>query len=56
MSSCKKEHEILLLMFAYDGLPSVYICKNAKELMKGTFYQKLKDPACHLKQLEPFNP
>ena len=49
-------HENLSLLFARDGVPPACIHDNAKEMMKGKFYQKLKDAACHLKQLESYIP
>ena len=30
------------------------MCDNAKEMIQGKFYHKLKYAACHLKQLEPY--
>ena len=49
------KHETLLLLFARDGVPPACICDNAKEMIQGKFYQSLKDAACHLKPLEPYN-
>ena len=49
-------HETLSLLFAQDGVPPACICDNAKKMIKGKFYQKLKDAACHLRQLEPYTP
>ena len=54
MASRDEAHETLLLLFAKNDVPSAYICDNVKEMIQGKFYQKLKDDACHLKQLEPF--
>ena len=56
MASRSEAHETLLLLFARDGVPLACICDNAKEMIKGKFYQKLKDAACELKQLEPHTP
>ena len=46
-----KVHETLLLLFARDGVPQACICDNAKGMIQCKFYQKLKEAACHLKQL-----
>ena len=54
MALRSEAHEILLLLFAQDGVPLVCICDNAKEMIQGEFHQKLNDAACHLKQLEPY--
>ena len=43
-----------LFLFAVDGVPPACKCNNAKEMIQGKFHQKLKDAACHLKQLEPY--
>ena len=52
--ACRSEaHETLLLLFARDGVLHICVCDNAKEMIKGKFHQKLKDDACHLKQVEP---
>ena len=51
MASRSEAHETLFLLFARDEVLSVFICNNAKELVQGKFNQKLKDVACHLKQL-----
>ena len=56
MASRNEAHETLLLLFARDGILSACICNNAKEMTQGKFYQKFKDAACHLKQLEPYTP
>ena len=45
-------HETFLLLFAKDGVLPACICNNAKDMIHGKFNQKLKDAACHLKQLE----
>ena len=37
-------------------MPPAFICDNAKEMIQGKFYQKLKDAACQLNQLEPYTP
>ena len=42
----------LLFLLTRDGVPLTCICDNAKEFIQGKFHQKLKDAACHLKQLE----
>ena len=44
------------MLFVWDGFPPACICNNVKEMIQGTFYHKLKDVACHLKQLEPYIP
>ena len=56
MASRSEAHETLSLLFAWDGVPPTCICDKAKELIQGKFHQKLKDAACHLKQLEPDTP
>ena len=48
-ASRSEAHEILLLLFARDGVPPSCICNNAKEMIEG----KLKDAVCHMKKLEP---
>ena len=56
MAFRSEAHETLLLLFArYEVLPAC-ICNNAKKMIQGKFYQKLKDAACNLKQLEPHTP
>ena len=56
MASRSEAHETLSLLFVRDDVPQTCICKNARELVKGKFHQKLKEAACHLKQLEPYIP
>ena len=56
MAFRSKAHGTLLLLFARDGIPPACICDKSKEIIKGTFYQKLKDAAYHLKQLEQYTP
>ena len=56
MASRNEAHETLLLLFARDGVPPACICNNAKEMVQGKFYLKLKDAACDLKQLDPYTP
>ena len=56
VASRNEAHETLLLLFARDGVPPACICDNAKEIVQGKFHQKLKDDACHLKQLKPYTP
>ena len=46
----------LPLLFTRNGVPPACICNNAKETIQGKFYQKHKDTAYHLKQLEPYTP
>ena len=48
--------EILLLLFAMAGIRQAWIHNNANEIIQGKFYQKLKDAACHFKQLEAYTP
>ena len=52
MASISEAHKTLSLLFARDGVAPACICYNAKEMIQGKFYHKLKDAACHLKQLE----
>ena len=54
IASRSEAHETLSLLLARDGVPSVCICDNVKEMIQGTLYQKLKDTACHLKSLETY--
>ena len=56
MASRSEAHEMLSLLFVRDGVPQTCICDNARELVQGKFHQKLKEAACHLKQLEPYTP
>ena len=49
-------HETLLLLFAKDGALPACICNNAKEMIQGKFYQKLKNAACLMKWLKPYTP
>ena len=56
MASTSEAHETLSLLFARDGVPPACICNNAREMIQGKFHQKLKDAACHLKQLELYTP
>ena len=44
------------MLFVRDGVPPTRICDSAKEMIQSTFYQKIKDATCHLKQLEPNAP
>ena len=48
-------HKELTLLFQQEGVPSVAICDNDKEMVLGEFNRKLKE-ALHLKQTEPFTP
>ena len=56
MASRSEAHDTLLFLFTRDGVPLAYICNNAKKMIQGKLYQKLKDAACLLKQLEPYTP
>ena len=56
MASRSEAHETLLMLFVRGGVPPTCICNSAKEMIKGKFHEKLKDAACHLKQLEPYTP
>ena len=49
-------HETLSLLFARDCVPPANIHDDAQEIVQGKFYQKLKEAACPLKQLEPYTP
>ena len=55
-ASRSEAHETLSLQFARDAVLPASICDNAKEMVQGKFYQKLKDAACHMTQLEPYTP
>ena len=50
------DFETLSLLFARDLVPTARICYNAKEIVQGKFYQKLKDAAYHLKKLGLYTP
>ena len=39
-----------------DGAPPACIYDDAKEMIQGTFYLKLKDAVYQSKQLEPYTP
>ena len=56
MALRSEAHETLSLLFAWDGDLPAYFCDNAKEMIQGKFYHKLKNAACHLKQLELYTP
>ena len=56
MASRSEAYETLSLLFARDGVLPAYKCDNAKEMVQGKFYQKLKEAVCHLRQLEPYTP
>ena len=56
ITSRSEAHETLSLLFARNDVLPACICNNAKEILQGKFYQKLKDAACQLKQLEPYTP
>ena len=56
MASRSEAHETLSLLFVRDGVLPACICDNAKEMIQGKFSQKLKEAACHLKQLETYTP
>ena len=49
MTSRSEAHETLWLQFATDGVLPACISDNAKEMVQGKLYQKVKDAACHLK-------
>ena len=51
MSVRSEAHESLLLLFAWDRVLPGCIWNNIREMIQGEFCQKLKDAACHLKQL-----
>ena len=55
MASRSEAKETLSLLFARKGILPTCICDNAKEMVQGKYYQKFKDAACHLKQLESYN-
>ena len=54
MASRSDAYETFLLLFTWYGVPPPWICDNSKEMIQGEFYQKHKDAACKLKQLEPY--
>ena len=52
MASYSEANELLPQLLARDGVPSACLSDNSKEIIQGKFYQKLKDVACQLKQME----
>ena len=42
ITSRREAHETLLLLFARNDVPPACICNNAKEMIQGMFYKKLK--------------
>ena len=54
MASRSEVHKKFLLLFARDDVLPACICNNAKELIQGALYQKLRYAACPLKQLESY--
>ena len=56
MASRSEAHETLSLLFAKDQVSPACICDNAKELVQDKIYPKLKDAACHLRELMPYTP
>ena len=54
MVSRSEAHETLSFLFTWDGVPTACICNNAKKMIQGKFYQRIKDVACQFKQLEPY--
>ena len=43
MASKSEAHETLSLFFARNGIFPACICDNAKKMVQGKFYHKLKD-------------
>ena len=56
ISSRSEAHKTLSLLFTQDSIQSTCIYDSAKEMIHCKFYQKLKNAACQLKQLEPYTP
>ena len=56
IASRSEAHETLSLLYVKDGVPPTCIYNNARELIQRKFHQKLKNAACHLKELEPYTP
>ena len=56
MASRSEAYKTLFLLFAWESVLPACIQNNAKDMIHGKFYQKFKDAACHLKQLEPHTP
>ena len=52
----EEAHEVLSLLFQWDGVPPEIICDSAKEMIIGSFNMKLKEASFNLKQIEPFSP
>ncbi len=49
-------HEVLLLMFKRDGIPSKMILDGSNEQVKGVFRHILKEMNCHMRATEPYSP
>ena len=56
MASRSERHETLPLLFVRNNVLPTHRYDNAKEMIQGKFYEKLKDAACQLKQLESYTP
>ena len=56
VASRSEAHKTMPLQFIWDGVPPPCISNNAIEMFQGKFHHKLKDIACHLKQLESYTP
>ena len=56
MASISEAHKTCSLLFVSNGVSPACTCDNAKEMVQGKFYQKLKDTAYHLNQLKPYTP
>ena len=56
MAFRSEAHETLSFLFVRDGFLPACICNNSKKMIQDKFYHKLKDAACHLKQLELYTP
>ena len=54
LASRSEAHETLLFLLRQDGVPPSCICDSDNKMIPGKFYQKLKDAACQLRQLEPY--
>ena len=52
MASRSEAHQTLLLLFARDGVLQACTCYNAKEMIQGMFYPKLKDTERKIKELK----
>ena len=56
MSRKGEAHDVLGLLFAWEGVPPKMIVDNAKEMKLGVFARKCKEAHCYLQSTEPYSP